>query len=701
MAKQFLTFNDFSGGLNTLKDARDIGINEVQGLKNFIGDRQGMLRTVGGITAHEITASLSLMSLQAGSGLFAFSADHKEGASATDDGENYIALCDNQTPLNIVDETNKNWAVYDNFEASNGIPIFYSADGVLRTIDSSFQSLNVTKWYGYIKRTHFTGTSATPDDALAPRNDIDEWYATDASIAKPGTFPKVTSSYPTSSDTMNIEVTAGGADTGNWESGTWQIALSFIYDGNQESLLKIPTTSNTFTTADNDKLTLKVLAYNDKASSPFNSRITGARFYYRRNGTDEPWTLLADIDLANGARGTLDGDYASWTKNTSTQAYAGTFVSDITNIDTYETLNGYTPEEVSLDLASAGEGAKTAVIAHRRAFIANVKVIPQGGTSPRQMRDRILYSPIGKFDTFPRSYYIDVVQGDAEDFVKLEEFGGQLLAFKQHTLHIIDISSPSDAAWGSQPPLKFRGVPNAACVAKTEFGVVWVNSEGCYLYDGSRVHKLTQGKILDDTWRTFASNSDMMVGYDPKKDQVIVVQSATVSASDTVYVYDMRTRSWWLMDTPFTSGDTLTNFIVDYNNDLVVASGSSATLKKWTMDTEVTISQNNQYVKFKDIVFGDPGRFKKIYSVIVTYKASQAHTKPVYYTTDGGQSFTNQLTGNFVNTSGSWAKVRCTPTSPLTVQSLSLMIKNTGATADGFSINDISIEYRRIGRAVR
>jgi len=29
MAKQFLTFNDFSGGLNTLKDARDIGINEV------------------------------------------------------------------------------------------------------------------------------------------------------------------------------------------------------------------------------------------------------------------------------------------------------------------------------------------------------------------------------------------------------------------------------------------------------------------------------------------------------------------------------------------------------------------------------------------------------------------------------------------------------------------------------------------------
>jgi len=706
MPKQFITLNDFSGGINSIKDPRDIASNEMQSCKNMIGDKQGMLRTVGGNSAHALSASLTSMSLQAGYGLFSFAADHVEGSSAADTGENYIALSDSQIPLKVIDETNGTWATYDSF--TNGAKsVFYFTDEVLRTCDSNFNSSNKTKWYGYIKRTHFTGSSVTPDDSSAARNDIDEWYSTESSITKPGTYPQVTSSYPSSSDTMNIEISVGGADTGSWEEGTWQIAMSFIYDGNQESLLAFPSgsvgSSYKFTTSANDKLTFKILAYNDKTSSPFNSRITGARFYCRKNDTDESWILLSDVDLSDGARGTLDGDYSSWAKNSSssTQAYSGTFVSEIPNIDTYETLNGYTAEEVSLDLASSGEGFKTAVVANRRVFVANVKFKPEGGSTPVQMRDRLMYTPVGKFDTFPRSYYVDVVKGDAEEYVKLEEFGDRLLAFKQRTLYIINISNPSPVNWYLEGTYKFKGVPNQACVTKTDFGVVWANSEGAYIFDGSNIRNLTQNKIEDAIWQSFADQSDMMVGYDPKKDQIIVVESATVvSSTDTIYVYDLRTQSWTIMDTPAGSNETWTNFVIDYNNDLVYASGSTATLKKWTMDTEDNKAQNKIYFQTKDIDFNDPGRLKKIYSVVITYKASQDHVSPLSYDNDGGKTFGSNFVGDFTGTGSGWKKKRFTLSASLKVQSLALQIKNTHATSDSIAINDISIEYRQLRKAV-
>ena len=58
-----------------------------------------------------------------------------------------------------------------------------------------------------------------------------------------------------------------------------------------------------------------------------------------------------------------------------------------------------------------------------------------------------MYSMPNKFDTFPSYNYIDVVKGDAENYVKLEEFADRLLAFKQKSVQVINISSPSDTNW--------------------------------------------------------------------------------------------------------------------------------------------------------------------------------------------------------------------------------------------------------------
>ena len=44
MAKQRFTMNNFSGGINSVKDPRDIGINEFAFLQGFVVDQDGALR---------------------------------------------------------------------------------------------------------------------------------------------------------------------------------------------------------------------------------------------------------------------------------------------------------------------------------------------------------------------------------------------------------------------------------------------------------------------------------------------------------------------------------------------------------------------------------------------------------------------------------------------------------------------------------
>ena len=63
-----------------------------------------------------------------------------------------------------------------------------------------------------------------------------------------------------------------------------------------------------------------------------------------------------------------------------------------------------------------------------------------------------------KFDTFPSYNYIDVVKGDTENYVKLEEFNDRLLAFKQKSVQVINISSPSDTNWFLEENVKHNGV---------------------------------------------------------------------------------------------------------------------------------------------------------------------------------------------------------------------------------------------------
>ena len=208
---------------------------------------------------------------------------------------------------------------------------------------------------------------------------------------------------------------------------------------------------------------------------------------------------MVDISLKDGVRAKFDSEYRSWERDgADTKVKVDTTKIMAENFETYSIINGFAPDEFKIDLQATGESYKDSILANRRCFIANVKMLdPEGnGTSDLiRMRDRIMYTPPGKFDTFPRSYFIDVIRGDADEYTALAYYADRLFAFKNNTLYIINISSPSPANWFLESTERNKGVGFPCSVWTAKNGIYWANLSGVYWFDGSDVIDITEGKL--------------------------------------------------------------------------------------------------------------------------------------------------------------------------------------------------------------
>ena len=198
-----------------------------------------------------------------------------------------------------------------------------------------------------------------------------------------------------------------------------------------------------------------------------------------------------------------------------------------------------------------------------------------------------------------------------------------------------------------------------------------------------------------------------MVGYDGHSNMAMVIRRSDSSASNQgdAYIYDFKTFSWsFHTDLLTASAGEYTNFITDYNGDLVVGvqNSSNIEIKKFSYGTVAAVSADAVKIRTRDIDFGTPNLLKKIYSVTVTYKSDAAQTTPVSVAVDNSGVFTT-LTGNFVDTASRDKILRAVPSSIFTCQSLMIEIKNntnsTVADDSGLEINDITIEYRLLRNA--
>lgn len=570
----------------------------------------------------------------------------------------------------------------------------YAIDGVIRLCDAEFGNANKVKWFGLINNIHFPGCTA--EDIYF------DWYAKDNTLAKP-TDGEIGNTYPTANTGFDFEIDTPVDANSEWDAATYEIAHSFIYDGNQESLLYIPTANNTFTVAAGDSVTVSVHAKTD--STGYDSRITGGRLYCRISGSDDDWVLLCDIGMRVGARASLDGTYAAWVNGTTpaTDIDTGTVTSLAMSADTYESLNGYSHQVESNSLGLAGENWKTAVIAGRRVFVANVRRYDQTTGANKTYADRIYYSSVNKFDTFPTNQYLDVVKGDAESYVCLKVYADRLLAFKQNSCQFINIASGSDIDWYLEENKKYHGIYHWAAACDTEFGTAWINKSGCFLYDGSNTINLITEKIDATEWASFigaAANDISIIGYDRNRKQLIVLRDCTGNQADggDVYIFDFYTKSWTTGTDIFTDTRVYSNFVHDWNGNLILGEENSGTItfKSWS-DTSISHSAT---IETKDEDFGDLIHIKKIYNVYISVKEQGGADEviTVKYRYDGNNS--TWLTTGFDSTETISANdegvLVFAFSAPIEVQSLQLQVTYSGIVL----INDVTVEYRTISKRV-
>ena len=351
---------------------------------------------------------------------------------------------------------------------------------------------------------------------------------------------------------------------------------------------------------------------------------------------------------------------------------------------------------------------KHAVVVNRTLYVGNVQVFDRSQATIRVEGDSMYKSVVNNFDVFASYNKIEAAVNDGDDITALAEFADKILQFKNNTLYIINVSGKVEVLEGTH---RHKGVNNPAAVCKTDYGIAWANEHGCYLYDGKQIKDLLEKnalqKIKESEWQSFIVTP--MIGYFPRKRQLIVVDDVTDGGDGTCYIYDMVTTSWTKSKTAKFANAIKSNLINDWNGDLVHA--TSAIPKQWS-DTSTTTA--NYSFTTKDIDFGQPAVRKKIYKVYLSFKGVGTHVQ-VHYGVDGlvpASTFYPITSGTDGSTTGTgaaakciaydagttdWLKAELKPGASINnISSFRLKLSGDGsnAVAADFEINDISIVYR-------
>jgi len=592
--------------------------------------------------------------------------------------------------------------------------------------------------------SHPDGVSVGTTDWEVVLN-VDSWHADVLAInvksvkfqKSPSSFADHTAVLSNNSHVFHIDLDQPGSDVTNafgWDEN-WQIGMSLIYDDNQESLIQL---FNNKTTASED-----TFAYTDgkkppyvtvfcQYSSSWNKRITGAVVYMKRL-LDKQWYPQFELDFEKG----IGKSTFSAVERTATYIELGSsdeahylfsfMPEDILEPQqaiTYESRTGISHNEKSITSMW-----KTSCVANRRAYIGNLKIFNEDGTTEIH-GDKMVRSLPNKFDIFPISESVDVTINDGESIVALTEFNDRILQFKERTLYIINASQDVEFL---EDKLDYRGVSHKASVFKTEYGVVWANKNGCFFYDGRKVNDLLekQGRPLvkQKDWKDFLGTYPL-VGYSPKKRQIIVVDDisnndngAGSASNGSCYVYDMITQSWVKGAAGTFDATSKSNFIIDWNGDLLhVASAntndSAGALELYKWNDSASTSANMS-VKTKDIDFGSPSQKKSVKKVYISYRGDARNVQVQYAVNGDNDTYSNffliSSDGSSTNGTGQakslsfsgadgstpgvddWVCAELKPAAgSVTCNSFAIKISGDGsnAIAADFEINDISIVYR-------
>jgi len=558
-------------------------------------------------------------------------------------GDDYLAISDPSggNDIDIYSYGLDQWipGVIDYGINDGGKIIYYIVDGVLRVIDSNFENENKNKWYGYIHRKRFKFDS-TIDGNENLEVQLSGWYLFDQYPVPPseggyGNVVAQTDKLMLSWDNEDTESDAVGWNYSSAEGGnkTWEFAYSYTYDDTQETMLHRIYDSNTVgnnqglgyplmnlgNLSELKRISLKLylVTTDKKGISSWNERITDINVYMRESGTST-WYHQFSANLYNGVRQPESGDYVGWTCETVGSTHyifsADTdFIQTPQVFETFESRTDFDTTDNLLDLRF-----KTAVVSNRKVYVGNVKMLNKSGGYDTK-GDAMMRSSVNAFDTFSASNQIEVTVNDGDQIVKLEEYADRILQFKKNKVHLINVSQEIEFL---EDTWTHKGIQHPGAVCKTDFGVAWVNKLGCYLYDGQKISNLLekQGRqiIKPSEWESFITD-DSLIGYVPKKRQLIILKDSETTSDGDIYIHDMVTQSWVFGDSTYTDVKKQSNFVTDRAGDLINAyyNGGQYYVKKWT---DASAAKTKVDIRTKAIAFRNPSSRKKIYKVYVTHK---------------------------------------------------------------------------------
>ena len=435
------------------------------------------------------------------------------------------------------------------------------------------------------------------------------------------------------------------------------------------------------------KCVIKTVYNHGVDEKTWNPRINGFKIYMRdvTDGDEsDEWRLFSHVNFNKGTYTLFAADDAELIlEQPATSSVCtvsdGTFIK-IKPIDTYLSENLFTEQTI------IEAQYKASCIAGRKAYIGNIR---QGG---RTYPDRMIRTPVNKFDTFPETNFIDVAIGDGDAIVKLMSFGDRLIQFKKNKVYVINISGESEVLEGEYANAGIY-FPSQAC--KTDIGIAWINPAGLWFFDGQSVQNLTR-QITTDALG-YEDGSVGVIGFDRKTNRVIFTPKIAQGLQSIWYIYDLELRSLQRYYAghifPFsdTGGNFYSNISTDANGDMIVGYVDSGydvgdvTLNFYKWDNANKGHYNNtvsDYHKSKDIDFGSPAVRKKIHKIYVTYKCTGHSGIKLEYATNGGSSFSgfsSSLSTNynvdsfsaagdatgFSNSSGEWAVAELKPSSSI------------------------------------
>ena len=416
----------------------------------------------------------------------------------------------------------------------------------------------------------------------------------------------------------------------------------------------------------------------------WNARINGFKIYMKdvtEDDASKEFRLFAEVNLNKGTYTIFAaGDSELILEQPATHAIStvtdGTTLT-IKPIDTYLSENLFT-EQTIIDAQY-----KVSEVVGRRVYIGNIR---QGG---RTYPDRMLRSPVNKFDTFPETNFIDVAVGDGDRITALKSFGDRLLQYKRDTVYIINTSGDSEVLESEYPN---AGVDKPSQVVKTNLGIAWLNESGLWFFNGQQITNLTRN--LRDSSFPFASSTTAIIGFDKYTNRVIFTPQIGIGALTVWYIYDLELQSYQhayygdLFPFSETGQNFYTNIINDSEGNMIVGyvdEGDSDKLNfyQWSNDAgEGNAFGSVVLWKSKDIDFGSPAVNKKIYKVYVTYKSTGHSGVKMQFATDGSNSFadfssskstnynvdsfsSNATSTGFKNSDGVWQVAELKPTSSI------------------------------------